>query len=520
MNDSIEQYLHSLMPSEKAYLERVQNKTAKWIPQSKPQWLAFLSRADEVFYGGAAGGGKSDLLLGMAGEAHQRSIIFRRVFPNLRFLIERSRQIYNAENAAHVKDSYNESLHIWRLAERQNMIEFGSVQYEKDKTNYQGRPHDFIGVDEAPEFTESIVLFVTAWNRSEDPNQRVRLILTGNPPIDESGAWIVRRYAAWLDKTYPHPAKAGELRWYARIDGKETEIQDSEPYKPFEYKGETVYPRSRTFIPARLEDNIYYSHDGRYKSVLQSLPEPLRSQMLLGDFDAANMPDPFQIIPTEWVRLAQRRWKQRERPITPLSSVGVDPSRGGQDKTGIAKRYDNWFDEVISYPGVVAKNGPIVAELTRQAIGEEKPTYVNVDVNGIGSSVYDHLVPMFDNVQPFNGSEASEYRDKSGKLKMRNKRAEMYWRMRDALDPKQGDDLALPPDTELLADLCSARYEVSSAGVKVEEKEEIKERIGRSPDIGEAVMMALFQGSLHLPKAQPKQQQKFQHEQGGWARKY
>lgn len=448
--------------------------------------MAFLSRADEVFYGGAAGGGKSDLLLGLAGEAHQRSIIFRRVFPNLRFLIERSRQIYNAENESHAKDSYNESLHIWRLA-KGNMVEFGSVQYEKDKTNFQGRPHDFIGIDEAPEFTESIVLFVTAWNRSEDPNQRIRVMLTGNPPMDEAGGWIVRRYAPWLDKQHPHPAKPGELRWYVTLKGKETEVQDG---VPFEYEDEMMHPRSRTFIPARLDDNPFYSHDGRYKSVLQSLPEPLRSQLLKGDFDAANIPDPFQIIPTEWVRLAQKRWKERQRPTTPLTAVGVDPSRGGQDKTGIAKRYDNWFDEIVSYPGVVAKDGPIVAELARQAIGDENPAYINVDVNGIGSSVYDHMRPMFETVFPFNGSEASTYRDKSGKLKMRNKRAEMYWRMRDALDPKDGDELALPPDTELLADLCSAKYEVSAAGVKVEEKEDIKERIGRSPDIGEAVMMA------------------------------
>lgn len=75
---------------------------------------------------------------------------------------------------------------------------------------------------------------------------------------------------------------------------------------------------------------------------------------------------------------------------------------------------------------------------------------------------------------PFDPAEGSEYRDKSGKLKMRNKRAEMYWRMRDALDPNGGDDLALPTDTELLADLCTARYEVSSAGVKVEDKEQIE----------------------------------------------
>lgn len=452
-----------------------------------------------MFYGGAAGGGKSDLLLGLAGEAHKRSIIFRRVFPNLRFLIERSRQIYNSEGEKHAKDSYNESLHIWRLLNG-NMIEFGAIQYEKDKTNFQGRPHDFIGIDEAPEFTESIVLFVTAWNRSEDPNQRVRVLLTGNPPVDESGAWITKRYSAWLDKTHPHPAKPGELRWYATLDGKETEVQDG---TPFEHKGETVNPRSRTFIPARLDDNPFYAVDGRYKSVLQSLPEPLRSQLLNGDFDAANAPNPFQIIPTEWVRLAQKRWTEREKPTTPLTAVGIDPSRGGNDKTGIAKRYDNWFDEVRSYPGSVVTDGAIMAELARQAIGNEKPLYINIDVNGIGSSGYDHLKVMYDVVRPFNGSESSSYRDKSGKLKMRNKRAEMYWRMRDALDPVNGDDLALPPDTELLADLCSARYEVTAAGVKVEEKKDIKERIGRSPDVGEAVMMALFSNQIVSTEPNP-----------------
>lgn len=424
----------------------------------------------------------------MAGEAHRQAIIFRRVFPNLRFLIERSRQIYNPLGAPHGKDSYNESLHVWRLSDG-NMVEFASMQYEQDKSNFQGRPHDFIGVDEAPEFTESQILFVSAWNRSTDNGQRVRVLLTGNPPIDESGAWIVRRYAAWLDKTHPHPAKAGELRWYATIDGKETEMPSGEM---FTHKGENFLPRSRTFIPAKLSDNPFLSADGRYRSVLQSLPEPLRSQLLDGDFDASNMPDPFQIIPTEWVRLAQKRWTEKERPTTPLTAVAIDPSRGGADKTALARRYDNWFDDVISWPGVIAIDGGTVAELTRQTIGTIEPAYMNIDVNGIGSSVFDHLKVLYQNVRPFNGAEGSEYRDKSGKLKMRNKRAEMYWRMRDALDPVNGDEICLPPDTELLADLCSARYEVSSAGVKVEEKEKIKERIGRSPDVGEAVMMCNF----------------------------
>lgn len=486
--DIIGGYLAQLLPSEKRYLEKIQNRTARWKPQSKPQWQAFLSRADELFYGGGGGGGKSDLILGIV-EAHHRSIIFRRVFPNLRALIERSREIYGTDDKDHRKDSFNESLHVWRF-EDNRMLEFGSMQYEKDKKNFQGRPHDLVAFDEAPEFTESQVIFVSAWNRSVDPDQRVRVILTGNPPFDEAGAWIIRRYAAWLDKQHHHPAKPGELRWYAVLDGKEVEVENG---SMIFHKGENILPRSRTFIPALVDDNPFYANDGgRYKSVLQSLPEPLRSMMLHGDFNASNPPNPFQVIPTAWVQAAQKRWLERQPPTTPLIAAGIDPSRGGEDKSSLAKRYDNWFAPVKSWPGVLVKDGAILADLARQELGDEEPAYMNIDVTGIGSSGYDHLKPMYENVIPFNPAEGSEYRDKSEKLKMRNKRAEMYWRMRDALDPQAGEDIALPPNTELLADLCSARYEVSSAGVLIEDKEQIKARIGRSPDEGEAVMMAHF----------------------------
>ena len=75
---------------------------------------------------------------------------------------------------------------------------------------------------------------------------------------------------------------------------------------------------------------------------------------------------------------------------------------------------------------------------------------------------------------------------------MRNVRAEYHWRMRDALDPTNGDDIALPNDPELLADLCAPRYKITTAGVLVQDKKEIKERIGRSPDKGEAVMLCNY----------------------------
>ena len=475
----IEQYLHSLMPSEKSYLDRVQNKAARWIPQSEPQWLALLSRADELFYGGAAGGGKSSLLIGLAAELAEHAAIFRRVYPNLKEIIQQAREV--------IKDTgkENKSEHSWEL-ENNRTLEFGAVQYEDNKKDWQGRPHDHKLFDELPEFTESQYVFICGWNRSKNPKQRVRVVATGNPPIDEAGNWIIKRWGAWLDPKHPNPAKPGELRWYATIDGDEKEFTTG---NPVQNGNETVYPLSRTFIPARLDDNPFLSSDNRYRSILQSLPEPLRSQMLYGDFAASASIDPWQVIPTAWVLAAQRRWNETDKPEVPLTAVGVDPARGGRDNMSMSKRYDNWFDKLNFWPGAIVPDGPIAAEFVRQTLGDEEPGNINIDVGGIGSSVYDSLSGKYKNVNPINAANGSNYRDKSGKLKMRNMRAEYYWRMRDALDPNGGDNVCLPPGNEIVADLCVARYKVTTSGVLIEEKDEIKKRIGRSPDKGESILL-------------------------------
>ena len=172
----IDQYLLSLMPSEKLYLDRIHKREAIWVPQSKPQWMAFLSRADELFYGGAAGGGKSDLVLGMAVEAHQHSAIFRRVYPNLRGMFQRAQNLIGSYGRP--------SGTTWNFPGGRT-LEFGAVQYERDKTNWQGRPHDLKAFDELPEFSESQYKFITGWTRTTDATQRTRVIATGNPPTDE-----------------------------------------------------------------------------------------------------------------------------------------------------------------------------------------------------------------------------------------------------------------------------------------------------------------------------------------------
>lgn len=339
------------------------------------------------------------------------------------------------------------------------------------------------------------------WNRTTRLGVRCRVICTGNPPTDSDGEWVIKFWGPWLDPDYPNPAKPGELRWFASIDGKDVEVEGSEP---FEHDGDTVTPLSRTFIPSRITDNAYLLTTG-YKSQLQALPEPLRSQMLEGDFLAGIGGDPFQVIPSAWVEQSMSRWSDEGKVGRKMDSVGVDVARGGRDKTVIARRHGLWFDEVLAYPGADTPDGPVVASLVVAALRDKAPTHV--DVIGVGGSVHDHLKENGIQSVPVNNAEGSKETDKSKQLSFKNKRAELWWRMREALDPTFGDQVILPKDTELKADLCCARWRLSSTGIQVESKDELIKRIGRSPDKGDAYINALIatvkRGTINKPKRRP-----------------
>jgi len=455
-----------------------------WRPLPGPQSDAYASTADELFYGGAAGGGKTDLLLGVARLEHHRAIIFRRVSPSLSAIVERSKEIYSSLLTADPKDVFNVQKHSWKFADGR-VVRFAYMQHDGDKTNYQGQAHDFYGFDEITEFTEGMFRFVTGWNRSTRSGQRCRVICTGNPPTSAEGDWVVRYWAPWLDSSHPNPAQPGELRWFTTIDGKDVELPNGEP---IEVNGETIKPRSRTFIPAKVQDNPYLVQAG-YVARLQALPEPLRSKMLYGDFTKCREDDPWQVIPSEWVRAAQERWSNTPKPTGTMTAMGVDVARGGDDKTVLAMRYGAWLDELKTYPGTSTPDGPAVAALVL-ANRRDKAT-INVDVIGVGTSVYDNLRGMVQGVVPINGAERSDATDKSGELRFVNLRAELWWKVREALDPATGEGVCLPPDRELLADLCAPTWKLTVRGVQVEGKEDLQKRIGRSPDRGDAVVYAL-----------------------------
>jgi hypothetical protein len=222
---------------------------------------------------------------------------------------------------------------------------------------------------------------------------------------------------------------------------------------------------------------------------LQSLPEPLRSQMLKGDFTAGIEDDAMQVIPTSWVEAAQARWKKPDK-LAPMDSMGVDVARGGRDQTIIARRHGMWFDEALVYPGTATPDGPTVAGMTIAAMRDSAP--IHIDVIGVGASPYDFLNDAGQQVIGINVSEAATGTDKSGRLRFKNQRSELWWKFREALDPASNTGIAIPPDSRLLADLCAPTWDLSGSVIQVASRDHILAKIGRSPDFASAYVLALL----------------------------
>lgn len=508
----LERYLTPTEREELAALIDADLQAAPWRPLPGPQSMAYNSQADVIGFGGAAGGGKTDLAIGMAITQHHRAQVFRREGPQLTGIIDRLAEIVGGRDCINGKPTVYES--------DGRKIEFNSVPNLGDETKYQGRPKDLLVIDEAANFLEAQVRFLKGWVRTTRPGQRTRTLLTFNPPTTAEGRWVIDFFAPWLDKKHPlYPSTPGALR-YVYVDpetGKDLWLADDNPamfvlqggqrvydFDPMVYRPEEIIkPESRTFIPSRITDNPFLVSTG-YMAQLQALPEPLRSQMLLGDFEAGMQDDPWQVVPTAWVEAAQARWRERS-PRGEMLSMGVDVARGGKDNTTIVTRHQTpetayWYDRIKTYPGTETPNGNVVAGLVIGEVRDSSP--IHIDVIGVGASPYDVLQNARQPVHGINVSEKATAGDKSGRLRFFNLRSQLWWQMREDLDPANDTGAALPPDPELAKELCAPRWSLSGMTIQVESRDEIIKRVGRSPDRASALILArITTPKVHLLRA-------------------
>ena len=272
-----EDELDLLAPSTK---EVVEDKII-FKPNEGPQTDFLAAPETDVLYGGAAGGGKSYAMLvdplRFAHRAAHRALILRRSMPELRELIDKSRELYPR---AFPGCRFREVEKIWTFPSGAK-LEFGFLERDADVYRYQGQAYSWIGFDEITHLsTEFSWNYLASRLRTTDPEITPYMRCTANP----GGAG-----ATWVKKRYVNPSEPNES--FTGADG-----------------------LTRRFIPARLEDNPYLSKDGRYEQMLKALPDVQRRQLLEGNWDitegaaftefdiGVHVVPPFE-IPIGWERV-------------------------------------------------------------------------------------------------------------------------------------------------------------------------------------------------------------------------
>ncbi len=263
-----------------------------WKPQ--PRQLDFLARPEEeALYGGAAGGGKSDALLAEALRQvhipHYRGLILRKTYPQLTDLVDRSRAMYGSACPDAV---YNASEHCWKFPSGAK-IYFGSMQYAKDRINYQGKAYDFIAFDELTHFTWEEYSYMLSRNRPTGPGTRVYMRAATNPGGVGHG-WVRERFISPAPPLNPV----------------------TETYSVRGPKGKILkVRRSRVFVPSTVFDNkILLDNDPAYLASLAALPEAEKQALLYGRWDSFE----GQVF-TEWrddpTHYQDQRWTHVVEPF-------------------------------------------------------------------------------------------------------------------------------------------------------------------------------------------------------------
>jgi len=235
-----------------------------WTPQ--PRQAIFMARGeDEAFFGGAAGGGKSDVVvveaLRQVTIPNYKGIIFRKTYRQLGELLEKADKYYPR---AFPGARYNSQQSMWRFPSGAKVY-FAGMQYTKDKVKWQGWQFDYIAFDELTHFQWEEYSYMMSRNRAAGPGTRVYIRATGNPGGVGHG-WVKNRFIL------PAPPMTPMKRRIRYID------QDGEEQERW---------NTRIFVPSKVQDNRkLLENDPDYIARLAALPRKEREALLEGNWDS------------------------------------------------------------------------------------------------------------------------------------------------------------------------------------------------------------------------------------------
>jgi len=256
-----------------------------WVPQPK-QSRALSCPVTELFFGGAAGGGKSDFLLadflrGVEYGSEHVGILFRRTFPQLEELIRRSWDLYRPLGA-----EYRAAEHSWTFPGGA-LLRFRHLESDMDVHDYQGHQFTWLGYDELTNWATDYP-YIWMFSRLRSATGRPCRVRSAANPGGLGHGWVKQRFI--------------------EIGPPETIYMDPET------------GIKRIFIAAHLEDNqALVKADPDYERRLQALYPQLYRAYRFGDWDILSgqvfeefraeehMVDPFPLDPG-WFRFASLDW--------------------------------------------------------------------------------------------------------------------------------------------------------------------------------------------------------------------
>lgn len=235
-----------------------------WTPTARQNEM-FRRGENEGFYGGAAGGGKSDYLVIDALRDVRiptyKGLILRKTFPQLVEIEEKCFRYYPRVVPG---AKYNAGKHVWTFPGGAKIF-LGSMQHSKDKYKYQGHEYDFIGIDELTHFTYEEYSYLLSRNRPSGEGTHVRMRATGNPGGIGHG---------WVKQYFVTAAPPGATKWRKF----EVLMPDGTVQKIW---------LSSVFVPSKVFDNPHLlEKDPLYMAKLANRGEAEKNALLYGSWDS------------------------------------------------------------------------------------------------------------------------------------------------------------------------------------------------------------------------------------------
>lgn len=264
-------------------------------PQKGSQEIAFNSKADVIIYGGAAGSGKSHLLLmhplQYIHDPNFNGVYFRRVTTQLigaGGLWPESQKLYSPFGTkTRTKPQLQHTFPSGAT------LTFMHMQHEDNRMDHQGLQYSCVMFDELTHYSETQFTYLLSRLRS-DADSKSYCMASCNP---DSESWVLKWIEWWLDSEgYPDPEKKGKLRYYIVVDDQPIfgdspeDLMERYPdqckvYNPIDDCYVQVTPKSLTFVGGTIFDNpILIKKNPAYLAELNSLPRIEKARLLDGNW--------------------------------------------------------------------------------------------------------------------------------------------------------------------------------------------------------------------------------------------